>query len=114
MSITSNANEDLHLRPSTENGPSNEGPAIDPHRMPNSGEISIGYIKKRRSYLDKQAKAGSTEAQVRALQEYHHVHFTAMERFIAHWILCQKATIQVGKLGTVSFTLCASYELADD
>lgn len=102
MSANSNANDDIQLHPPNEPSPNYQDAATEPRRPAAFPEISIGYIKNRRSYLDKQLKMASTEEQLRALQEYHHLQFSPTERFIARWILFQKPIVQVAELGAVS------------
>jgi hypothetical protein len=102
MSTNSNTSNDIQLDPPNEPSPNCQDIATEPHRTAGFPEISIGYIKDRRSYLDKQPKVASTEEQIRALQEYFHLQFSPTERFIARWILCQMPIVQVAELGAVS------------
>jgi hypothetical protein len=102
MSANSNASDDIQFHPPNEPSPNYQDAATEPFHPAASLEISIGYIKNRRSYLDKQTKVASTEEQIRALQVYHHLRFSPMDRFIARWIFCQKLIVQVAELGSVS------------
>jgi hypothetical protein len=102
MSANSNASNDIQLHPPNERSPNYQDAATESRRTAAFPEISIGYIKNRRSYLDKQPKVASTEGQIRALQEYFHLQFSPTERFIARWILCQKPIVQVAELDAVS------------
>lgn len=102
MSANSNASDDIQLHPPNEPSPNYQDAATESRRTAAFPEISIGYIKNRRSYLDKQPKVASTEEQIRGLQGYLHLQFSSTERFIARWVLCQKPIVQVAELGAVS------------
>lgn len=66
-------------------------------------EIWIGHVKNGQSYLDKQPKLPNNEQQMHALRVYHDQQFPLRKRVLSRWICCQRPTIMVGELSTVSF-----------
>jgi hypothetical protein len=98
----------------TEDGYSEVSLQLDPleqtsQRLPESEqqtpvaatEIWVGYIKHRRSFIDKLPKADNIELQLYAFDEYYKRSFSPAKRFISKWILCKKPVIYAGELSAV-------------
>lgn len=69
-----------------------------------SSSIRIGYTRHCRHYLDRLPKAPNTERQILDLHEYYEQHFTATDRFMLRWLLCQRPIIQISELELVVHT----------
>lgn len=113
MSTNSNPNDGMEIHSPDGTNLNEQAAETEICHRERFSEISVGYTKHRRSYLDKQPKEASTEAQLRALQEYHHLRFSPTERFIACWIFCQKPIVQVGELSPVCRSFVAHMQAID-